>query len=106
VIELDGFETVHPPLGPVVVEDDPAGDCARAVRNAIDHGGQPTRVLVDVAYYRALLARNGLSPRTFNGRGSALFVTVDGATYPVDADRHVPAGGAVCLSLAVERGRA
>jgi predicted exporter len=88
MIEHDDYVTVWPPVD----------SAARVEANILDTlegtlacGYQPTCVRVDVASYKALLARNGLETRSLRVHATdTLRVRLLGFDLPVDADARVP----------------
>lgn len=80
---------------------------ARAVTNALEAGAQPSRVIVGVPAYQALVHRDGLAPRSI-GKNAATSVRalVHGFDLPVDCDKSVEADNAICTYVAVAWGRA
>jgi hypothetical protein len=106
MIEGDGFETVWPVVHGGVTATQAEECIAHSVQIALDNAKTPARALVGVPAYRALLARDGLHPRTFDGKQQALRIVVHGVELVVDCDRRVPDDDAWVTSLIGPKGAA
>jgi hypothetical protein len=103
-IEHDGYVTVYPTLDGA---DHVQANIAESVEGMIEAGYQPMSVRVNVAAYRALLARNGLERRNVREvDAKSLRVRAHGFDLPVDADVRVPPDDAWCISRETDTGRA
>jgi hypothetical protein len=80
---------------------------SEAVEGMVEAANQPMSVRVSIDDYRALLARNGLEPRSLRlSRADTLRAKVHGFDLPVDADARVPNGDAWVYAREPEVGRA